>query len=531
MRSLKLFSITLILFFLSLNVSGQISPGELAEPHAHLEGISNCTKCHELGEHVSDEKCLTCHLELKSRIDLKKGFHSSSKVYKKSCWICHSEHLSRKYDIVHLNKDKFDHQQTGWALEGKHKEKRCEDCHKKEHITDPVILKKRMTFLGLNTACLTCHENKHQNTLSANCLECHTYEAFKPASKFDHAKAKFMLKGKHNSVECKKCHEIQLVNGKEFQKFTGIQFKGCVNCHKDKHDNKFGQNCAECHSEESFKTIKSTGNFDHSKTDFKLEDKHINLNCKLCHTGSLTTPMLHNKCTDCHADYHKGQFSKNGTLSDCKDCHSTKGFQGSSFSIERHNKGSFKIQGAHAATPCISCHKKDKDWQFSPLDERCIACHDNIHKSYMDEKYIPEGRCDNCHNTFSWNKITFDHKITTFELKGKHEELSCRNCHFKKGNEDNTVQVFAELKGNCQNCHTDVHQNQFNVNGGVDCTVCHRGFENWKAEGFDHNSTRFKLEGGHQGVECKKCHVENKSVPVPFIQYKNTEMQCTSCHL
>jgi predicted CXXCH cytochrome family protein len=31
-------------------------------------------------------------------------------------------------------------------------------------------------------------------------------------------------------------------------------------------------------------------------------------------------------------------------------------------------------------------------------------------------------------------------------------------------------------------------------------------------------------------VECKKCHFENKSNTVPFIQYKNTKMLCVSCH-
>jgi len=145
--------IAFLFLFFSFLASGQISPGELAEPHAHLEGISNCTQCHDLGEHVSDQKCLACHTELKVRIDQKKGFHSSTKVNGKSCIICHSEHLSRKYDIVHLDKNKFDHKETGFILEGKHKEKQCADCHKPENIKDPAIKKKKMTFLGLKTDC------------------------------------------------------------------------------------------------------------------------------------------------------------------------------------------------------------------------------------------------------------------------------------------------------------------------------------------------------------------------------------------
>jgi len=532
MRIFSAFLFPFFLFLISLSAFGQISPGELSDPHAHLEGMSNCTQCHDLGKNVSDQKCLACHKELKTRIDQKKGFHFSSKVGNKGCITCHSEHLSRKYDIVHLDKDKFDHQETGWALEGKHKEKKCQDCHKTEHITDQVLKKKKFTYLGLNTTCLTCHEDKHQKTLSANCTECHTQDAFKPASRFDHAKSKFLLKGKHISVDCKKCHEVSVLNGKEFQKFKGLAFgKGCVSCHKDIHENKFGQNCMECHSEESFKILKSVGKFDHNKTNFKLEDKHINVDCKKCHKGSLTASLPHNRCSDCHADYHKGQITKKAALSDCKDCHSTKGFAGSSFTLERHNKTSFKIEGAHAATPCIACHKKEKDWQFGVMDKRCVACHKNIHQGFIAEKYNPEEQCDKCHSVISWDTITFDHKITNFELRGKHAERSCRDCHFRKNPDNQIVQLFTQLKPNCEECHTDVHQEQFNVNGRIECTTCHGGFENWKADRFNHNTTRFKLDGGHEKVECKKCHLENKSGSVPFIQYKNTKMECLSCHL
>ena len=167
---MRLFSVSLFsfsFFLVCISAFGQISPGELSDPHAHLEGMSNCTQCHDLGKSVSEQKCLACHKELKTRIDQKKGFHSSSKVDKKSCWICHGEHHSRKYDIVHMDKDKFDHQDAGWALEGKHKEKKCQDCHKAEHIADQVIKKKKFTYLGLSTACLTCHEDKYQKALSA----------------------------------------------------------------------------------------------------------------------------------------------------------------------------------------------------------------------------------------------------------------------------------------------------------------------------------------------------------------------------
>jgi len=182
------------------------------------------------------------------------------------------------------------------------------------------------------------------------------------------------------------------------------------------------------------------------------------------------------------------------------------------------------------ATPCLACHKKGEDWKFRGLDKNCSACHENIHKNFIDPKFIPEGRCDKCHTVNDWVKVTFDHKITTFELKGKHAEASCRDCHFKKVNSSQVTQVFSDLKPNCESCHTDVHQKQFSANGSTNCAVCH-GFDNWKAERFDHNKTRFKLDGGHKNVDCRKCHHQNNSTIVPFIKYKNTDRQCTSCHI
>ena len=83
-------------------------------------------------------------------------------------------------------------------------------------------------FLGLNDLCLTCHEDYHQKTLSVNCLNCHVADAFKPASKFNHTKAKYQLRGKHAEVTCVKCHTINERNGKSFQQFTGLQFQNCV---------------------------------------------------------------------------------------------------------------------------------------------------------------------------------------------------------------------------------------------------------------------------------------------------------------
>lgn len=529
-KFLHLTIIILCTIMLSMRGMAQISPGDLAKVHAHLEGMANCTLCHTLGAKVSNEKCLDCHKEIKKRLDESKGFHASSKVKGKDCIICHSDHYGRNYDIVHLMKDKFDHNDTGYKLEGKHAKKDCQDCHKKENIADSQLKNKHETFLGLNDRCLTCHEDFHQKTLSVNCLNCHVADAFKPASKFDHTKAKFQLKGRHAEVACVKCHAISIRNGKSFQQYAGLQFQNCVSCHKDPHENKFGQNCTQCHVENSFHTVKSTGQFDHSKTGFLLEGQHAQVACKLCHKVSITAPVKHEKCTDCHKDYHKNQFMKDGKSPDCSECHDATGFTKFSYSFEKHNLTKFKLEGAHQATPCFECHKREKDWNFRGIGERCVDCHKDIHQNLIDAKYYPSQKCESCHQASAWSDVKFDHQLTSFALEGKHADATCRKCHFKDNRISVDNQIFNALKANCGNCHNDVHHGQFNENKEIVCLRCH-GFENWKPEKFDHNSTRFKLDGGHKDVACIKCHKPLTEGNIRYINYKFKEILCTTCHL
>jgi hypothetical protein len=115
---------------------GQISPGDLSQSHADLEGMSNCTLCHDLGDKVSDKKCLECHKEIQSLINKKDGYHANSSVVKKDCFECHSDHHGRNFDMIRFDEDAFNHDLTGYELEGKHEEVDCKKCHISENIQD-----------------------------------------------------------------------------------------------------------------------------------------------------------------------------------------------------------------------------------------------------------------------------------------------------------------------------------------------------------------------------------------------------------
>jgi len=319
------------------------------------------------------------------------------------------------------------------------------------------------------------------------------------------------------------------LNGKEFQQFTGLKFKSCVNCHQDPHHNQFGQNCAECHTEESFGAVKGISNFDHSKTAFNLEGKHVNVSCKSCHKGSYTAPVRHSRCTDCHSDYHKGQLTKQGVTPDCKECHSEKGFPGSSYTIERHNKGIFKLEGAHLATPCIACHQKTAEWSFKQIGLKCKDCHTDVHETFLDPKYYPEANCLKCHTVNRWSEVNFDHGQTPYPLTGKHQIQTCRSCHGDKTEVDNFKLKFTGLTAECTKCHVDNHQGQFEVSGRTECNKCHSS-DGWAPSTFDHDQARFKLDGKHQNIACNKCHPATAGTDKPYVLYKTGKIRCENCH-
>ncbi len=509
--------------------NGQISPGDLSEVHAHLEGMSHCTDCHTLGAKVSNEKCLDCHTYLNNRLQNNQGYHASSEVKGKECASCHNEHHGRNFRIINFNQQSFDHDLTGFELLGAHRKEECKNCHKAELISDPKIKSKDFTFLGLGTTCLSCHNDYHRNTLPSKCTDCHDMDAFKPVTKFNHQTTDFPLKGKHQDVDCIKCHKVETIDGVRFQEFADVAFNKCTDCHKDVHENKFGQNCTQCHNEQSFHTVSGMATFDHSKTGFPLVDKHLSVDCKSCHKTKYTDPVRHSRCDDCHKDYHLGQFMVNEVSPDCSSCHDTKGFTMSSYSFERHDRSTFPLTGAHMATPCFVCHKKEDRWTFRNIGIRCADCHKDIHEGYIEPKYYPEKDCKRCHTTDRWSAIDFNHSTTSFSLTGGHSKPGCRDCHFHESAEGKVLQEFKGLSQACASCHKDIHVGQFVQDGVTTCDRCHNP-DNWKPLKFDHNKTRFILDGKHKDVACNQCHKPVQKGQITYVQYKLSDIRCEACH-
>lgn len=598
------------MLFASL-IYGQLSPGDLANSHADLEGLSNCTKCHEFGKKVTNKKCLDCHDDIQSLLNQKRGLHANADVVKKNCFDCHSDHHGRNFDMIRFDEDNFNHNNSGYELEGQHKIIDCRDCHVSEYIQDTKIKKRADTFLGLEQDCLSCHDDFHQQTLDSDCKSCHNMDEFSPATAFDHEETDYQLKGKHAEVDCVECHKKTTRNGVDFQEFSDIlfndckschedphakqipgkcmqchtetsfsYFKGqgrfnhkstkfnlkgshkkaacfschnetsnpklvfqdkkgvdennCIACHSDKHEGKYGTDCAKCHSEKSFLALNDMDFFDHSVADYPLTGKHIEVDCKQCHKESYSKPIDFSACQNCHDDYHRGEFKVNDSSPDCNTCHSLEnGFDYSLFTLEQHQETVFPLSGAHYATPCFTCHisEDDQRWTFRDIGINCVDCHQDIHKGFISENYYPENDCSTCHSDETWREVTFNHNDTDWPLEGKHAEVNCSACHFseKIDNETIRIQKFKDLDTKCVFCHENIHGDAFAIEGITDCKRCHVT-NSWFPENFNHNTTKFPLEGKHAEIACADCHtsiLENGEI---ITVYKIKKFECIDCH-
>lgn len=535
-----IFSIALLLS--GLNLAAQFSPGKLSQAHSDLEGLSNCTKCHELGAKVSEQLCLDCHKTLDFLINTNRGYHASTEVKSKACVSCHSEHHGLKFNSVRIDEETFNHNLTGYKLEGQHDKIECRDCHKPDFIASTEIKERTDTYLGMEQDCLNCHVDYHQTTLGESCTDCHGFEDFKTLLGFDHNNTDYALKGAHLEVDCIKCHKKTSRNGKEFQQFSDVPFAKCTDCHEDEHQGKFGISCTDCHSINSWQKLKLSNRFDHNLTDYPLEGQHRTVSCADCHTGGdYKRDLAFGQCLDCHDDYHEGEFVK-ADLSkpDCKECHSlAEKFTYSFYDLEDHQESEYPLLGAHMATPCFACHKASEDerWSFKFNSTTCIECHLDIHVGFIDTSFYPGQDCKACHQMESWVKLEFDHAKTDWPLELAHQETDCRACHFT---EDTSLdlgfkQEFKDLASDCYRCHAadNIHGDQFEAAGSTDCKTCHSASTKlWEATLFDHSKTEFPLEGKHKEVDCKECHKsELKNSFGDFsTDYNIEKFQCIDCH-
>lgn len=534
---------TSLLLLTAAGAKAQLSPGELSRAHAFLEGVTDCSKCHSGDRELAPEKCLACHVRIKKEQEAAEGLHGRPDY--QTCQKCHVEHLGRDVSLVYWKggEKAFDHSLAGFVLLGKHESLKCRECHQSKYMgsiaagSDEHIDSSR-TYLGLNPTCTSCHRDEHRGQLGDNCSKCHNQTVWKPVIGFNHDKTKYALTGKHLKVDCVKCHALQtdrpLDNDTDYMKVTGLMFNQCSDCHTDAHKGKLGGNCSSCHNTQDWHLVNTT-NFDHSRTRYPLLGKHFTVACDKCHGVRQTKKALKfAACTDCHSDYHRGQFVKRTSKGACEECHTVNGFSPANFLMAQHDSTDYPLRGAHRAVPCLACHQQKSvsgqaEFTFAFVSTRCLACHRDPHHGQVD-KLVAASGCELCHAVETWNAVNYDHSKTDFPLEGKHMQTSCFKCHGDSTKTaDRTAMRFAGVKTECQTCHADIHRAQFAVDDATNCSRCHTPV-NWKAPKFDHQSARFKLDGAHRNVACGKCHPTLTDGLGQFAKYKPIDTSCVSCH-
>lgn len=523
-----------ILLLLPLLAVAQISPGPLIQGHAELEGMGNCTQCHDLGNKVSNAKCLACHEEIQTLMDQNRGYHASREVRRKDCFVCHSDHHGRNFNATRFDEDNFNHSLTGYELEGQHNVIDCRECHQAEYISDREIRQREGTFLGLDDACLSCHDDYHQGTLENDCTQCHNIEAFAPAPFFDHDDTDYPLKGRHVNVDCLECHEKGTRAGKDFQFFSGIEFNDCIACHEDPHGGNIAGTCNQCHEESSWKAFTGQTGFNHNRrTNFELRGQHQNLECIECHAydpNPLTVfqdlmGIAADNCVACHEDVHDDKF---GT--DCVKCHQEASWTSlRSMDFFDHNQTDYPLEGMHVGVDCQSCHAERF---LDPIDfSQCQNCHEDYHMSeFVDNGVSPD--CAECHSLFegfAYSLYTLEqHQASNFPLEGAHIATPCFACHI---DEEEDRWTFRDIGTYCIDCHDNTHEGYISTAyyPDNDCTACHNS-DSWLSIAFDHDQTNYPLVGAHADISCGACHYPTAEDGSTSQIFQGLEQDCTACH-
>ena len=483
-----------------------VSPGPLARAHSELNGLNKCAQCHEAGRGVTAERCLTCHKPIAERMARKTGVH---RAVTNDCVKCHVEHAGVDAELRPFDTARFDHaKEAGYPLDGRHAPAadKCASCHKTR------------SFLTASVACSACHADTHKGSLGDRCERCHsTAVSFKEAVRgFDHGVTAYPLVGAHRTVACASCH---LAN-----KYKGVKFQSCMDCHRTPHPATMSTTCTTCHSNDTWRTRK----FDHSQTNFPLIGKHVSADCASCHKAPATkVKPAAATCATCHADPHRGGFRQ-----DCRACHTEASFKGAAFDHAKNT--TFALADGHAGRECRACHTSVRTTglavtamtvDFRGLKTACASCHADPHRADLGPG------CETCHSARTFRVAAFTHPKAKELFTGRHAPLACSACHVPAAKSRLPAAPFTATPSTCASCHRDVHLGQV----GPDCQTCHSvSGVKFAADRFAHDRSPFKLTGKHTNVECAKCHKAETGVfpsgQGTAVRLKGLGATCQSCH-
>ncbi len=421
--------------------------------HAKLQ----CSECHNLKFILNEKfksketylglnsKCISCH----------KDEHRGQ--LNQDCTVCHS------FNDWTDARAKFDHNKSRFKLEGAHKNVDCYSCHKKRY--DATSRSNYIVFKNIEfSSCSSCHIDFHKGKFG-KCESCHSTSGWRFIKvKFNHNLTEYKLEGKHENLNCNKCHNrVKSVKTEnDYMLNFKIKYELCTDCHEDYHKGAFSgrkdNDCKFCHSVYGFIPVFFTIERHNRETRFILAEAHSTLPCSDCHISNGKEKFHWDEliCQSCHVDNHGGQFSNTRGRTLCEKCHKTTIWKDLKF---EHNETRFKLIGKHSKVKCDECHNQKINidgktivkYKGTPME--CFSCHRDIHLGqFADSNGFV--KCDRCHNSYGWKELIFDHnRDSKFKLTGAHENVACLKCHRLESSVKGEFVRFKPTPTRCEDCH------------------------------------------------------------------------------
>lgn len=207
-----------------------------------------------------------------------------------------------------------------------------------------------------------------------------------------------------------------------------------------------------------------------------------------------------------------------------------------------------ELATAHASLDaqdkCTTCHEPDNSLSAN----KCLSCHEHQDlKKRIDKNEgfhvsvkVKGVACKLCHqehrgrkfDLMGWRAIggeaAFDHKLTGFELKGKHAATKCAKCHTTVDKQG--LRTYMGTDRTCGSCHSKNQPHGAIRPAMMKCDRCHTESV-WNPQktqlDFNHDDkaqAAMPLEGSHEDVACVKCHPKASFKLVKF------DGECLQCH-
>ena len=213
-----------------------------------------------------------------------------------------------------------------------------------------------------------------------------------------------------------------------------------------------------------------------------------------------------------------------------------------------HLRTGFILTGAHAVTPCDTCHIGG---QMAGTPKNCDYCHragSRIAATVMPVRHIQTTEpCDNCHRSaITWAGARFSHvAVAPGTCQTCHNggtatakptghiatTSSCDQCHRTMAWVPAGYNHVGVVPGTCTNCHgvTATGKPAGHVATTASCDQCHRTGA-WLPAGYDHT--------GVVAGTCNTCHRPGGSglaepsnhIPYQINLLNGASMSCDTCH-